>query len=78
MGKTVWYNVMECLLNEVIMSKVEDLFVALEAELEVIAKDKDATIAGNKSAGARVRKATLALAKIGKEIRTETLAQAKK
>jgi hypothetical protein len=66
-----------CLLNEVNMSKVEDLFVALEAEFAVIAKDKDATIAGVKSAGARVRKATLAIAKIGKELRTETIAESK-
>lgn len=64
--------------NEVIMSKVVELFEALEAQFEIISKDKDATIAGVKSAGARVRKATLAIAKIGKDLRTETIAESKK
>jgi hypothetical protein len=60
------------------MSKVEVLIEALEAEYAVIAANKDATIAGKKSAGAKVRKATLAIAKIGKELRSETIAEAKK
>jgi len=59
------------------MSKVEDLIVALNEQMDIIAKDKDAAIAGKKASGLRVRKATLELAKIGKELRSETIANEK-
>jgi hypothetical protein len=56
------------------MSKVQELLEQFNAAAANVAKETDATIAGNAAAGARVRKATQELGKLGKEIRKETLA----
>jgi len=59
------------------MSKVKELFETLEEQVSIIAENKEKAIAGKKSSSARVRKATMAITRIGKELRAATIAQEK-
>lgn len=56
-------------MNETIVA-IKDAIATLTAELEKVE-------AGNKSAAARARKATLALAKLGKQFREQSIAELK-
>ena len=53
---------------------IQELLEQFDAQVAIINKDR-ATVETNKAAGARIRKATLELAKIGKALRAATLAK---
>ena len=60
------------------MSKVEELIAQFNAKVEEIAGEQEAVLAGNKAAGLRLRKATLSLEKITKNLRAATIEAEKK
>lgn len=58
------------------MSKVTELIAAYDAQVEIYNANKG-TAESNKSAALRLRKATAEMAKIGKDLRKETVEQFK-
>lgn len=57
---------------------MEELINTIKAETEALNANLDAYAKGNKAAGRRARKATLALAKLGKEFRVLSIEADKK
>lgn len=53
---------------------IQELLAEFDAQVAIVNKDR-ATVGTNKAAGARIRKATLELTKIGKALRQATLAK---
>jgi len=60
------------------MSKIAELISSFDEQVAIINTEKEAVLAGKKQAGLRLRKATLAIDKISKELRAETIAASKK
>lgn len=55
------------------MSKVSELIAKFDEQVEIYNANKD-LVENNKAAGARLRKATSEMTKLGKELRKETVA----
>jgi hypothetical protein len=57
------------------MNKIDTLTANLKDLLNTLTAELDKALAGNKAAARRARKATLEIAKVGKEYRAESVAK---
>lgn len=57
------------------MNKIDILTTNLKTLIDTLAGELDKALAGNKAAARRARKATLEIAKVGKEYRAESVAK---
>lgn len=57
------------------MNKIDTLTTNLKTLIDTLAVELDKALAGNKAAARRARKATLDIAKVGKEYRAESVAK---